>query len=73
MQFTAFLSVNLGLINIVPFPALDGGRLFFLLIEGIRGGRRIRPEIENAIHSFGFLILLALIFMVTYRDVLKLF
>jgi len=73
LQFAIFLNVNLGLINIVPFPALDGGRLLFLLIEISRGGRRIKPEIENAIHSFGFLLLLALIFVVTYRDIYKLF
>jgi len=71
LQFAIFLNVNLGLINIVPFPALDGGRLLFLLIEISRGGRRIKPEIENAIHSFGFLLLLALIFVVTYRDIFK--
>jgi len=73
LQFIIFLSVNLGLINIVPFPALDGGRLVFLIAEVFRGGKRIKPVVENAIHSIGFLLLLAFIFVVTYRDILKLF
>lgn len=73
LQFIIFLSVNLGLINIVPFPALDGGRLVFLIVEVIRGGKRIKPMVENAIHSIGFLLLLAFIFVVTYRDILKFF
>lgn len=73
LQFIIFLSVNLGLINIVPFPALDGGRLVFLIAEVCRGGKRIKPVVENAIHSIGFLLLLAFIFVVTYRDILKFF
>lgn len=73
LQFIIFLSINLGLINVIPFPALDGGRLAFLVIEIVRGGKRIKPAIENAIHSVGFLLLLAFIFVVTYRDILKFF
>lgn len=72
LQLVVFLSVNLGLINIVPFPALDGGRLIFILIEMGRGGKKVSKKIENAIHSLGFVLLLALIFAVTYRDVLHL-
>ncbi|MDD5606131.1 MAG: M50 family metallopeptidase [Patescibacteria group bacterium] len=73
LQFLIFLSVNLGLINIVPFPALDGGRLAFLVAEMIRGGKKVKPVVENAIHSLGFLLLLAFIFAVTYKDIVKLF
>ena len=73
LQFAIFLNVNLGLINIVPFPALDGGRLLFLVVELVRGGRRLRPEVENTVHSLGFLLLLVFIFVVTYRDIVKLF
>lgn len=73
LQFVIFLSVNLGLINIVPFPALDGGRLAFLAVEILRGGKKVKPMVENAIHSLGFLLLLAFIFAVTYRDIVKLF
>lgn len=73
LQLVAFLSVNLGLINIVPFPALDGGRLIFVLLEMGRGGKKVSKRVENAIHSFGFILLLALIFAVTYRDIVHLF
>jgi regulator of sigma E protease len=73
LQLIIFLSVNLGLLNIIPFPALDGGRLFFVLLEMVRGGKKISKEWENGIHSLGFLLLLALIFAVTYRDVVNLF
>lgn len=73
LQLVVFLSVNLGLINIAPFPALDGGRLVFVLIEMARGGKKISKEWENGIHSLGFLLLLALIFAVTYRDIVGLF
>jgi regulator of sigma E protease len=73
LQFVIFLSVNLGLINIVPFPALDGGRLAFLIVEIFRKGKKVTPTIENAIHSIGFLLLLAFIFAVTYKDIVKLF
>jgi len=73
LQLIIFLSVNLGLINIVPFPALDGGRLFFVLLEMLRGGKKIGKEWENGIHSLGFLLLLAFIFAVTYRDIVNLF
>lgn len=73
LQLVAFLSVNLGLINIVPFPALDGGRLLFVLMEMGRGGKKVSKKVENAIHSLGFILLLALIFAVTYRDIVHLF
>jgi len=72
LQLIVFLSVNLGLINIIPFPALDGGRLIFILIEMGRGGKKVSKKVENAIHSLGFVLLLALIFAVTYRDIVHL-
>ncbi len=70
LQFIAMLSLNLAIINIIPFPALDGGKIFFLLIEKIKGSP-INQKVENMIHNFGFLILILLIVVVTYRDVLK--
>lgn len=73
LQFVIFLSINLGLINIFPFPALDGGRLVFLIIEMVRGGKRVRPEVETTIHNFGFLLLLILIFTITYKDIVRFF
>lgn len=71
-QLMIFLSINLGLINLFPFPALDGGRLVFLIAEVIAGGRKVPVVVENVIHNLGFMLLLALIAVVTYRDVLKL-
>ncbi len=71
LQFTAILSLNLAVINILPIPALDGGRLVFLLIEKIRG-KPVRQEIEALIHNIFFILLLLLIFLITFKDVAKL-
>lgn len=72
LSFAALISVNLGVINLLPFPALDGGRLFFLLIEKIKGSR-IKPEIANTANMIGFGILIILMLAVTYHDIVKLF
>ena len=72
MQFTALLSINLAVINALPIPALDGGRILFLLIEGIRG-KKVRAKVEQWSHAIGFALLLALMLLVTIADVLKLF
>jgi len=70
IQFAALLTLNLAIINILPFPALDGGRLLFLLIEKIRG-REVNQKIEALVHNIGFIILMILIVFVTYRDVAR--
>lgn len=70
LVLTALISINLGIINLLPIPALDGGRLLFLLIEAIRG-RPIEPEKEGFIHFIGFALLIALILLVTYQDILR--
>jgi regulator of sigma E protease len=70
MQFTAILSVNLAIINALPFPALDGGRLLFLAIEKIKGSP-VKKEIEGAIHYAGFALLMVLVAVVTFHDVAK--
>lgn len=70
MQFTAILSINLAIINALPFPALDGGRLLFLLIEKIKGSP-VKKEIEGTIHYVGFILLMILVVFVTFRDVSK--
>ncbi len=64
------ISVTLAIVNLLPFPALDGSRLLFLGIEKMRG-RRITPQIENAIYAIGFILLLALLVLISYQDVLK--
>lgn len=71
-QFIAMLSVNLAIINILPFPALDGGRVFFILLEKIFGKRIVKEEIENIIHTIGFALLILLILAITYKDILRL-
>lgn len=71
LSFSAIISVNLAIINILPFPALDGGRLFFLLIEKIKGSR-INPRIVNTMNTIGFGLLIFLMLIITYHDVIKL-
>ena len=72
LELLALLSLNLAVINIVPFPGLDGGRLLFVLIEGVRGGRRLDPRTEAAIHALGFVFLLFLVGVVSFFDIRRL-
>jgi regulator of sigma E protease len=68
LKLVGILSVNLGVINIIPFPGLDGGRLLFVLIGGIFR-RRLSPQVEAAIHAVGFLLLIGLLVIVSISDV----
>ncbi|MFH1030496.1 MAG: RIP metalloprotease RseP [bacterium] len=70
LQFIALLSINLGIINLMPFPALDGGRIFFLFLEKIMG-KAVDEKIEAMIHNIGFLLLMLLIVVITYKDILN--
>jgi len=70
LQFTALLSLNLAIINILPFPALDGGRILFLAIEKVRG-KAVDSKLENFFHNIGFALLMLLILVITYSDVVK--
>lgn len=72
LLFAGFLSLNLAIINLLPLPALDGGRIVFVIIEWIRGGKRIPPKVEGIIHMIGFILLIALALVVTYQDILRL-
>lgn len=72
VNLTAVLSVNLGLMNLLPIPALDGSRILFLLAEMLRG-KPIDPEKEGMIHLIGLGILMTLMIFVTYKDIIKLF
>lgn len=72
LQFMALLSLNLALVNILPFPALDGGRLLFLLIEKFKG-KPVRQSVEAWIHTIGFWLLILLIVVITYKDIMRLF
>lgn len=71
LQFMALLSLNLAIINILPIPALDGGRLLFVIIEKLRG-RPVSQKVEAKIHNTSFAVLIALIAFVTLHDVFKL-
>jgi regulator of sigma E protease len=69
VQFAAFISINLGIVNILPLPALDGGRIAFVLLEMLRRGRRVSAKTEGIIHSIGFILLIGLILLVTFGDI----
>ncbi|MBN2585083.1 RIP metalloprotease RseP [Patescibacteria group bacterium] len=71
LQFVIFLSINLGILNLVPFPGLDGGRLLFIGLEVVRGGKKISQRVEGVVHTIGFALLMLLILAVTYKDILK--
>ncbi len=71
LEFAAFLSINLAIINIFPLPALDGGRIAFVLLEGVRRGKRISPKREGLIHFIGFAMLMAAIVVITYQDIIR--
>ena len=70
-ELTALISISLGIVNLLPIPALDGGRLMFVLLEGIRGGRRISPEKEGLIHLAGFMLLIGLVVVMSYFDIVR--
>ena len=71
LQFAAFFSINLAIINIFPLPALDGGRIMFVLLEWVRRGKRISPKTEGLIHAIGFILLMAAILAITYQDIIR--
>ncbi|WP_368654849.1 RIP metalloprotease RseP [Ornithinibacillus sp. 4-3] len=72
LMWTAMLSINLGIINLIPLPALDGGRLLFIGIEAVRG-KPIDPQKEGMVHFFGFALLMLLMIIVTWNDIQRLF
>ncbi|MHB8599680.1 MAG: M50 family metallopeptidase [Ktedonobacteraceae bacterium] len=70
LSLTAILSLNLAIVNILPIPALDGGRILLILIEVVRGGKRLKPEREGIINFIGMALLLTLMVVITVSDVL---
>jgi regulator of sigma E protease len=72
IYFTALISINLAVINLVPFPALDGGRILFVAIEAVRR-KAIPPHVANMLNGIGFVLLITLMVIVTYKDIVKLF
>lgn len=69
LDWTAMLSVNLALINLLPLPALDGSRIVFALLEWIRGGKKVPPEREAMVHAVGMMLLLGLMLVISFSDV----
>lgn len=72
LQLIALLSINVGFINLIPFPAFDGGRILFLVIEKIKGSP-VNPKIENIFHSIGFILLMLLLVFITFNDIIRMF
>lgn len=70
LLLAVMISLNLGIINLIPFPALDGGRIALLLVEGVRG-KPLEPEKEGFIHFIGFVVLILLMVLVTYHDITR--
>ena len=68
----AFLSINVGFINLLPLPAFDGGHILFIVIEKIKGSP-VKPETENMIHTIGLFLLMLLMIVITFNDILRLF
>jgi regulator of sigma E protease len=72
IYLTAFLSINVGVINLLPIPAFDGGHILFIIIEKIKGSP-VKPELENKIHTVFLILLMLLMLVITFNDILKLF
>lgn len=70
LTLTAIISINLAIINLIPFPALDGGRLLFLIIEALKGSP-ISPRIANTANGVGFVLLMLLMVLITYHDIMR--
>jgi regulator of sigma E protease len=71
LELTAFISIAIAITQIIPFPALDGGRIIFVLIEWARRGKRVSPRVEGIVHTIGFLVLLAILVLITYQDIFR--
>ncbi len=68
-ELAALISINLAVVNILPLPMLDGGRILFVLIEILRGGKRVPPEREALVHLAGFVLMISLVVVVTFFDI----
>jgi regulator of sigma E protease len=71
LQSAALISFLLGIFNLLPLPAIDGGRITFVLVEFVRRGKRVSPKTEGLIHAIGFFLLIALLLIVTYQDIMR--
>ena len=71
LEFAGFLSLSVAIMNLLPLPALDGGRIAFVFLEWVRRGKRISPKTEGTVHLIGFLLLIGLAVVVTYQDIAR--
>lgn len=71
LELAGFLSLSLAIMNLLPLPALDGGRLTFVFIEWIRRGKRVSPQTEGKVHFVGFVMLLGLMLILTFQDIVR--
>ena len=71
LELAAFISINLAILNIFPIPAMDGGRIMFVLLEWVRRGKRISAKTEGLIHTIGFILLMGVFLAVTYQDIVR--
>ncbi|MDR0879726.1 MAG: RIP metalloprotease RseP [Clostridioides sp.] len=73
LYFGSIISLNLGILNLLPFPALDGWRILMIIIEGLRGGKKFDPNKEGMVNLIGLGVLMVFMIFVTYKDILRLF
>jgi regulator of sigma E protease len=71
LSFAAVISLNLGILNIFPIPAMDGGRIVFVLLEWVRRGKRVSPKTEGMVHTIGYILLMILFLIIAYKDILR--
>jgi regulator of sigma E protease len=71
LELTAFISIAVAVTQIIPFPALDGSHLLFIIIEWARRGKRISARIQGIVHSIGFIVLIALMVLITFQDIAR--
>jgi len=71
LEFAAFISLILGILNLFPLPALDGGRIAFVLLEWVRRGKRISPKREGLVHLIGFVMFMVLMLAITLQDIIR--
>jgi regulator of sigma E protease len=71
LSFAAVISLNLGILNIFPIPAMDGGRIVFVLLEWVRRGKRVSPKTEGMVHTIGFILLMIVFLVISYHDIIR--
>jgi regulator of sigma E protease len=71
LELAAVISIAIAVTQLIPFPALDGGRILFVIIEWLRRGKRVSPKVETIFHSVGFIVLLGLMVAITYQDIAR--